>query len=168
MTNYKQVIRLLVENEVAFIIVGGVAANIHGSGRLTYDLDLVYNRSKENLIRIADVLKPYKPYLRGAPLGLPFDWSWQTLATGLNFTLNTTLGYIDLLGEIVGGGKYEDLAPHCVSVDLYGHTCLCLGLDALIKAKRAAGRPKDFEDIAILESLAEEQSGYSDPYDTKR
>ena len=102
-------------------------------------------------------LASYKPYLRGAPPGLPFDWSAATLAAGLNFTLTTTLGSIDLLGEIVGGGRYEDLLPHTITIDIFGRETKLLDLPWLIHVKRAAGRPKDLEVIAELEALAEER-----------
>ena len=77
---------------------------------------------------------------------------------GLNFTLKTSLGLIDLLGEITGGGKYEDLVPHAVSLQVFGVTCLCIDLETLIRVKRAAGRPKDFEVLAELEALREENA----------
>jgi hypothetical protein len=83
----------------------------------------------------------------------------RTLARGLNFTLTTSLGDIDLLGEIAGGGTYASLAEHAVVLDLYGHRCLCLDLPKLIEVKRAAGRPKDFEAIAELEALLQERGG---------
>src|SRR5207249_8667496 len=57
-------------------------------------------------------LTPYHPYLRGAPPGLPFRWDAQTLERGLNFTLTTDLGALDLLGEITGGGRYAELLAH--------------------------------------------------------
>jgi hypothetical protein len=85
-----------------FIIVGGAAATAHGCARLTQDLDLVYDRSPENLRRIVSALAPHDPYLRGAPPGLPFSFDVETLRRGLNFTLTSKLGDVDLLGEIVG------------------------------------------------------------------
>lgn len=75
---------------------------------------------------------------------------------GLNFTLTGDLGDIDLLGEIIGGGGYENLMPRSIRIQVFGRECLCLGLDALIQVKRAAGRPKDFEAIAELEAMLEE------------
>lgn len=81
---------------------------------------------------------------------------------GTNFTLNTTLGQIDLLGEITGGGTYDDLVPHSQMVEVHGTSCLCLDLNRLIKVKRAAGRPKDFEAIAELEAIREERQGGAD------
>jgi hypothetical protein len=97
---------------VEFVIVGGIAATIHGSARVTQDLDIVYARTPENIARLAASLAPHRPYLRGAPPGLPFRWDAETIRRGLNFTLTTTLGDVDLLGEIVGGGSYADLLPH--------------------------------------------------------
>ena len=142
---------------VEFIIVGGVAAAIHGSARVTQDLDIVYARTSENIARLAAVLAPYRPYLRGAPPGLPFRWDAETIRRGLNFTLTTALGDLDLLGEIVGGGTYADLFPHSQVAKVSGVEYRCLGLAHLIHVKRAAGRPKDFEAIAELEALREER-----------
>ena len=83
-----------------FIIVGGVAAILHGLGFTTYDLDVVYSRDRENIRRIVQALGPYQPYLRGAPPGLPFHLDELTLRNGLNFTLVTSFGDLDLLGEV--------------------------------------------------------------------
>ena len=161
MTDFEAVIRTLSEAGVECVIVGGLAATIHGSARLTQDVDFVYSRTDANIERLVAALRPHAPYLRGAPPGLPFDWSEATVERGLNFTLTTAVGDIDLLGEITGGGDYEALAPHCVDVDLFGHLCRCLDLPELIHAKRAAGRPKDLEALAELEALLQERDGQS-------
>ena len=158
MTDFQALLRLLSVNKVEFIIVGGAAATAHGSARLTLDLDVVYKRSSENIARIVNALKPIQPYLRGAPAGLPFDWSVETIAKGLNFTLITTLGALDLLGEIVGGGGYDQLFPETIDVEIAGVNCRCLNLERLIKVKRAAGRPKDLETVAELQQILEETS----------
>jgi len=156
-TRFNELIELLSRSGVEFIVVGGAAASALGSARITQDLDVVYRRTPENLDRIVDALRPLSPYPRGAPPGLPFGWDRRTVQFGINFTLATSLGLIDLLGEITGGGKYEDLLPHTVRLDVFGVSCLCLDLDTLIRVKRAAGRPKDFEAIAELETIREEQ-----------
>lgn len=156
MTDFNALLRLLTENEVKFIIVGGAAATAHGAARLTLDLDIVYDRSSENILRLVSALKPIQPYLRGAPPGLPFDWSVETIQKGLNFTLTTKLGALDLLGEIVGGGGYEQLLRETMKIEVGGVQCLCLGLERLIQVKRAAGRPKDLEVIAELEQILSE------------
>lgn len=162
MTDFKTVVRVLAESGVEFIVVGGLAGIMHGSARLTFDVDVVYQRSLENINRLVLALMPYHPYLRGAPRGLPFRWEAKTIERGLNFTLTSDIGDIDLLGEIVGGGSYEGLLPHSVTQQIYGVDCRCLGLEALIQTKRAAGRPKDFEAIAELEALLEERQRLGD------
>ena len=91
--------------------------------------------------------------MRGAPPDLPFTLDVETLQRGLNFRLTSKLGDIDLLGEIVGGGGYEQLVSDRIEIELFGVRCLCLGLEKLIQVKRAAGRPKDFEVLAELESI---------------
>lgn len=157
MTEYRALIEALCEAEVHFILVGGVAATLHGSARLTQDVDVVYSRDPENFTRIVRALGPLQPYLRGAPPGLPFKFDEKTLSAGLNFTLTTSAGDIDLLGEITGAGGYQPLLPHSFEVELFGRRCLCLDLPTLIATKIAAGRPRDLEVIAELRALLEVQ-----------
>jgi len=158
-TDFRALIEALCKSAVEFVLVGGVAATLHGSARLTQDVDVVYSRKPENLVRIARALQPLNPTLRGAPAGLPFRLDEQTLAAGLNFTLTTSAGDIDLLGEIAGAGTYEALAGHTVAVELFGLRCLCLDLPTLIHAKIAAGRPRDLDAVAELRALLAEQKG---------
>jgi hypothetical protein len=158
MTDFKAALAALAGNGVRFIIVGGAAATAHGASRLTQDLDVVYARDPENIARLTSALAPFAPYLRGAPAGLPFRFDDATVKRGLNFTLTTTLGDLDLLGEIVGGGGFDALASETVELELFGLRCLCLGLRKLVEVKRAAGRPKDLEALAELESLLEQSS----------
>lgn len=153
MTKFRELLRSLTTANVDFVLVGGVAAAAHGSSRATQDVDIVYRRGADNLQALVAAIGPLNPTLRGAPPGLPFHFDVSTLRAGLNFTLTTTLGWLDLLGEITGGGVYEDLLPHSITVKVFGMTCRVLDMEALIRVKRAAGRPKDFEVIAELESL---------------
>ena len=157
MTDFRALVKALSEGRVDFIIIGGLAAAVHGSARLTQDVDCLYSRQPANLERLVAALGAHAPYLRGAPPGLPFEWNVATIARGLNFTLTTGLGDLDLLGEIPGGGDYDALRPEAVEVDLFGYRCLCLDLAPLIRVKRAAGRPKDFEALAELEALLDER-----------
>lgn len=156
-TDFPGLIRVLAAARVEFIVIGGVAANIHGSAHLTFDLDVLYRRTPENLTRVAAALTPLTPYLRGAPPGLPFQLDTATLARGMNFTLTTTLGDLDLLGEVAGGGTYDALVDEAETAVLDGLTVRCVSLRRLIALKRAAGRPKDLDAIAGLEALLEER-----------
>lgn len=116
MTDFEKLVSVLSDSRVDFIIiVGGLAATAHGSARLTQDVDVVYSRARDNVERLVRALAPFHPYLRGAPPGLPFEWSVATIERGLNFTLATSVGDIDLLGEITGGGGYERLADHTIA-----------------------------------------------------
>jgi hypothetical protein len=153
MIQFRNLLASLHSNQVAFVVIGGVAATLHGSARVTSDLDVVYERSPENLARIVAALSLFQPYLRGAPPGLPFKFDAETLKRGLNFTLTTTEGPIDLLGEVSGLGAYRAVREHAVEAELFGATYLFLDLDGLIQSKKAAGRPKDLETIAELEAI---------------
>ena len=137
MIDFERLLEVLSGAGVDFILVGGVAATVHGSARLTQDIDVVYARTRENLERLVAALGAHGPYLRGAPRGLPFRFDTETLEGGLNFTLTTRLGDIDLLGEMVGGGRYEDLIPHSLEITLFGLPCRCLDLPTLIRVKRS-------------------------------
>lgn len=157
MTDFEGLLKVLHEGGVEFILVGGMAAIAHGAARVTFDLDVVYDRSPENLQRLADVLTPLDPRLRGAPDNIPFLWDEETLARGLNFTLKTKLGDLDLLGEIAGGGGYQELLAHTTAIEVEGIACLCIDLETLIVVKKAAGRKKDLVAIEELEALLEER-----------
>jgi predicted nucleotidyltransferase len=152
----EKLLPILVRAGAEFVVIGGVAGTIHGSARATYDIDLLYSRTQENIARLADVLAPYRPYLRGAPANLPFTWDAKTIRSGLNFTFTTALGDIDLLGEVAGGETYQTLLPHSFEVEAFGIRFKCIDLPTLIRIKEAAGRRKDQEAIAELRVLLEE------------
>ena len=155
--DYEKVIQTLADHEVKFILVGGLAAIIHGSPELTEDVDVVYARDRENIRRLVEALRTYSPYLRGVERGLPFTWDERTVRMGLNFTLDTALGDVDLLGEVTGGRTYEELVPYSAEASAFGRKFLCVGLERLILLKRAAGRPKDFLSLGTLQALLEER-----------
>jgi predicted nucleotidyltransferase len=158
MTDFPALLHTLTDSGVEFIVVGGAAAIAHGVARLTLDVDIVYRRTPENIQRLVTAISPIHPYLRGAPPGLPFRWDERTIRGGLNFTLTTSLGQLDLLGEITGGGGYDALLPHALEMSIFDVTCKCLGLEKLIEVKNAAGRPKDFEPMAELKALLQERA----------
>ena len=139
------------------MLIGGFAAAVLGSPRTTVDLDVAYARDEENLARLAAALEPLLPRLRGAPPGLPFVLDAVTLARGLNFTLTTSLGDLDLLGDVTGGGGYEDLLPHTRRIRVFDTEVAVVTLPWLIRLKRASGRPRDLAAVAELEALLEER-----------
>jgi hypothetical protein len=150
---------LLLDSGVEFVVIGGVAMFAHGSSRLTRDLDICYSRSRDNLERLSRTLAPYRPKLRGAPADVRFRFDTETIARGLNFTLETDLGDLDLLGEVAGLGGYREAAAASATMTLFGRSCAVLSLEGLIRAKRAAGRPRDLEAAVELEALRELEEG---------
>jgi len=156
-TQFKALVTALLEKDVSFVIAGGVAATLHGAARVTYDLDVVYDRSFENIQRIVAAIAPLRPYLRGAPPGLPFQLDEDTLSRGLNFAMVTTHGGLDLLGELAGVGPLAVVRTHAIEADISGVRYPFLDVEALIAAKTAAGRPKDLEAIAELQTICEER-----------
>lgn len=150
-------LRLLGEYRVDCVIVGGVAAAIHGSSLLTSDLDVCYSREAANLFRLAEALQSVHARLRNAPEGLPFILDADTLKRGLNFTFTTDIGDLDLLGEVPGIGHYEAVLTDSLTVELFGYRFAVMDIGKLILAKRAAGRPKDLVALPELEAIQEAQ-----------
>lgn len=155
MIRLEPALKSLVEAEVEFVIVGGVAITAHGSAYLTQDLDFCYRRTNENLSKIVGALSKFSPRFRGFPKELPFVFDISTLRNGTNFTFITEIGDIDLLAEVAGVGNYEDVLKNSEIKELFDLKIRILSIDALIAAKRAAGRTKDLLVLPELEALRE-------------
>jgi hypothetical protein len=154
--NFGEILPLLTRSAVRFIVVGGGAAIAYGSSRLTSDVDVAYARDPQNIRNLVAASRTTN-HTCGAPPGLPFRWDEETIKAGLNFTLRTTLGDLALLGEITGGGSYDELFPFTEEMDALGIRCRFVTLERLIQLKRAAGRPRDLDAIAELQALLEER-----------
>lgn len=157
-TDFEGLLRTLTDHKVEFVVIGGVALVLHGSARLTFDLDICYLRSADNFRKLAESLANLHPTLRGAPADLPFRLDPPTLRSGLNFTLDSDLGAIDLLGEVTGLGRYDSVAAAAAPMEVYGQQALVLSLDGLESTKRAAGRIKDLGDLADIIEIRRRQS----------
>ncbi len=145
---------VLIAHGVEFIVVDGQAEALMGSGRVTYDVDLCYRRTPDNLERLAIAVGTLKLTLRGAPPELKFRLDAQALALGQNYTFEVDGEYpLDFLGYLEPIGTYEDLLPHAEIVSIGGHATRVIGLDDLIRIKRYLGRPKDKESLLQLEAV---------------
>jgi hypothetical protein len=151
-------LRLLGESRVNCVIVGGVAAAIHGSLLLTNDLYVCYSRDAANLERLAGALQAVHARLRNVPEGIPFILDAETLAKGLNFTFTTDIGDLDLLGEVLGVGNYDEVLSNSITIDLFNYRFAVIDISKLIAAKRAAGRPKDLIALPELEAIQQAQT----------
>ena len=154
-SNIEKLLKALHKHEVEFVIIGGAAAVIQGSAYVTGDLDICYSRNDQNLKNLEMALAPYNCSLRGAPKNLPFRLDAVSLKSGLNFTLTTDLGALDLLGEVAGLGGYAELLSFSEELELYGIGFKVLTLEGLIKNKRIVGRQKDLMLLPELEALLE-------------
>src|SRR2546425_11341265 len=96
----ERISEILLSDGVEFIVVGGQAEWLFGSARPTFDVDLCYRRTRDNLKSLAIALRRIQPSLRNAPGDLPFQIDEQSLALGCNFTFDTPLGDLDLIGYL--------------------------------------------------------------------
>lgn len=152
--SFASILRGLANANVNFVVVGGVAAAAHGASRVTSDLDIVYQADdKENLRALGKILASWNAYPRGIAAGLPFILDDHTLHAAPLMTLSTTEGDLDVLASISGVGNYKEVAKHSEDVEAFGVKFRVLDLPTLIKAKRAAGRPRDLEHLPELEAL---------------
>jgi hypothetical protein len=152
-------IHVLLDHQVRFVLIGGVAGAAHGSPSVTQDLDICPERSAENLERLAAALRSVHARLRGADDEAPFLLDARTLASGDHFTFATDVGDLDCLLAPSGREGFDDLARDAVIVDLGDVEVAVASLDALIRMKRAAGRAKDRAELEILGALRDEIDG---------
>lgn len=136
-------LRALADAGVDFVVIGGVAGGAYGSSFTTYDLDIAYARDPQNLERMAQALRSIGARLRGAPADLPFLLDAKTLGAGANFTFDTDLGSLDILGDAAGAPPYDRLRAEANTIEIAGRPMLFASLDHLIAMKEAAGRTKD-------------------------
>jgi hypothetical protein len=120
---------------VEYLVIGGQAAVLYGSPVPTFDVDLCYRRTAENLERLANALRGLHPALRSAPPDLPFRLDSRSLALGCNFPFQTDFGPFDLLGCVEPFGTYEDLRPRAESARVGDVDVFLIGLDDLITIK---------------------------------
>ena len=143
----------LTKNKIRFVVIGGVAAAVHGSSRVTNDLDICYDAANRNVDALASLLAKWSAYPRGVERGLPFIMDERTLRGAPVMTLTTIEGDIDVMDRVGGVGDYDAAHKHSQRISALGVSFQVLDLPYLIKAKRAAGRPRDFDHLPELEAL---------------
>jgi hypothetical protein len=156
-----EALRVLNRHGVRYVIIGGLAAAIHGSPAVTYDTDICYARDDKNLRRLAAALQELEARLRGpgVPAEGPFQLDAKTLAIGDSFTCGTTAGSLDILATPSGTRGFDDLDGGAIEADLDGLIVRVASIDDLIRMKRAAGRTKDSLGIVFLQAIKEELEG---------
>jgi hypothetical protein len=153
MTLFIGQIATLVSAEVRFVVIGGVAAGLHGAGRATFDLDICYDASEENREHLARVLTGWSANLRGVERGLPFTMDARQLLITPVMTLTTSTGDLDIMDRVAGVGEFDAVLAASIETRVGDVAFRILDLPALVAAKRASGRPKDREQLPELEAL---------------
>jgi hypothetical protein len=150
------VLEALADGGVDFVVIGGIAGGAHGSAYPTYDIDVMYARERDNLERLAAVLRELGATLRGASANVPFQLDTKTLEHGGNFTFRTRFGPLDVLAYPAGAPPYDRVRADAASIEIDGRTVKVASLDHLIAMKEAAGRTKDKLMATEYRELADE------------
>ncbi|MFE8603693.1 hypothetical protein [Archangium violaceum] len=138
-----ELLRLLLDAGVEFVLIGGVAAIAHGSATFTVDCDITAPFTEENLTRLLTAIAPHHPRYALAVPKRPVTEPPAVLAKNRNLYVLTNLGRLDILSEVPPVGSYTDVASRAVTQEIYGRSCRIISLDDLIAVKRHLGRDKD-------------------------
>lgn len=152
---FETILSALVAQGVRFVVIGGVAATVHGSARFTNDIDICYDTAPDNIQRLVAILSKWHAYLRGVERGLPFIMDARAFRTTPIMTLTTDVGDIDVLDRVPGVGDYAAAVAVSETARIGIVEFRALTLDALIASKQAVRRKKDVEQLVELEALRE-------------
>ena len=145
----------LARHKVKFVLIGALAARLHGFPRLTADADITPASDKQNLERLAAALDDLdaRVYKESVPEGLPFDRSATMLGRAAMWSLVTNAGRLDIAFTPSGTKGDKALADGAERFEAFGVHFLAASLDDIIRSKEAAGRAKDEDDVLILKAL---------------
>lgn len=150
------ILRALLDADVRFVLIGGLASQVHGSPSLTGDVDICFALDGENLGRLAAALETLAAIRRELPPGISAPIDARALRAGDVFTLTTRYGDLDLLAHPDPGLDFEALVERSIAAEVLGVEVRVASLEDLMAMKRAAGRPKDRIELEILGALREE------------
>lgn len=149
-SKFASCLTLLKQSGSEFILVGGLAAVLQGAPVQTYDVDIVYSRSAENIERLLGVLNLLDAIFRIQPARRIKPNATHLKSDG-HLNLLTRFGPLDLLAAIGDGLTYEDLLPHSQEMSITESVRIqVLKLDEIILIKEKLGGEKD---TAVLPTL---------------
>ena len=157
----ERIVKVLGGHGVDYVLIGALAARLHGFPRVTADADITPARSGENLSRLAAALREIdaRVYTDSIPEGLPFDCSEATLGRSDLWNLVTAAGRIDVAFQPAGTKGYKDLAVNAILFEVFGEKVRVASLSDIIRSKEAADRPQDRQDLVILREIQRRQEG---------
>ncbi len=153
----------LLTNRVEFVLIGGVAAILHGASTFTKDIDVCASFANENLDRIVEALHDLDPRYRMTPQKLKMPSDASKLYGYKNLYLQTTLGEIDLLSEVDGVGPYSIVKDHAELITLGDTQIPVMSMEDIIQSKGFLGRPKDRQVIAELRLVQQAKANHQKP-----
>jgi predicted nucleotidyltransferase len=152
--NLNSLLKILLSNEIDFILIGGFAGVTHGSTQVTRDLDICAVITPQQISKLRNAFRDLNPRHRMNPGFKPsFLTTPEDVSNLQNIYLETDLGILDVISEVTGVGNFEKVKERSVLVDLFGHKCRVIGIDDLIAAKEKMGRPKDKLVVSELRAL---------------
>lgn len=140
----------LAEADVRFILVGGLAAVVQGAPVTTMDVDIVHDRSAENVSKLFRFLKSIDAVYRRPDEKIVMPREDDLTGMG-HMLLSTRFGPLDILAVVEENKTYEDLVGHTVKVKFRGHSIRVLDLKTLAALKRSSNDPADRQRLAVLE-----------------
>ena len=148
-------VRTLAKHGVRYVLIGAVAARLHGFPRMTADADITPAKDPDNMRCLAAALRELdaRVYTESVPEGLPFDCSPSMLARADLWNLVTAAGRLDVAFVPSGTAGYADLIRNAVSFDVFGAKLDVASLEDIIRSKEAADRPQDRQDVLILRAM---------------
>lgn len=157
----EEILRVLEEHDVRYVLIGGLAATLYGSPHVTFDVDITPDAEAANLRNLATALDELDARIRteGVPDGLAFDRSAEMLSRVSLLNLTTRAGELDLAFEPHGTQGYPDLRRHAVTIEVHGIHVPVASLADVIRSKEATGREKDRLTLPTLRRLLERLGG---------
>ena len=159
----RELFRVLAEQDVDYLVIGGVAAQVHGRRRTTMDLDITPAPDPENFKRLAAVLVAIDAHPVELGPNAPTPTAEQLRVAPVVPPLATRHGELHILNEVPGATAYAAMRTRALSTDLDGITLHIVGVDDLIRMKQTIGRPSDLEDIEALTTVARRETRSADP-----
>lgn len=152
---------MLARHQVQFVIIGGMAATLHGAAYVTLDIDITPRPDRSNLERLSAALFELEAKVRivggSEDDALPFDHSGESLGRARIWNLTTNAGHLDICAQPAGTDGYDDLRRDAITIELAGTTVSLASLADIVRSKEAAGRDKDRLALPMLRRLLEQQ-----------
>ncbi len=153
MKNLNNLLTVLLENNIDFVLIGGYAGALYGSSLVTKDIDICMDLSPENIAKLRSILKNHHPVHRMTPKKLSFLVHPENLQDVKNLYLSSDLGPLDIISDVIGVGDFKKVKANAVAIQLFGHVCNVISMEDLILTKKSMDRDKDKLAVKELESI---------------